>query len=131
MIFMFQKELGERIIGKFPSKNYGRISIISNFKLDVINKFKVSPNCFFPKPKVNSLVIHFKPKKIKYKIKNFKNLEKITQIFFSNRRKMINKNLKKLLSEKKIKKISNLKINYRPENLKPEIYYKIAELYES
>ena len=44
---------------------------------------------------------------------------------------MINKNLKKLLSEKKIKKISNLKINYRPENLKPEIYYKIAELYES
>ena len=43
MIFMFQKELGERIIGKFPSKNYGRISIISNFKLDVINKFKVSP----------------------------------------------------------------------------------------
>ena len=131
MIFMFQKELGERIIGRFPSKNYGRISIVSNFKLDVINKFKVSPNCFFPKPKVNSLVIHFKPKKIKYKIKNFKNLEKITQIFFSNRRKMINKNLKKLISEKKIKKISNLKINYRPENLKPEIYYKIAELYES
>ena len=71
MIFMFQKELGERIIGRFPSKNYGRISIVSNFKLDVINKFKVS-NCFFPKPKVNSLVIHFKPKKIKYKIKILK-----------------------------------------------------------
>ena len=63
MIFMFQKELGERIIGKFPSKNYGRISIVSNFKLDVINKFKVSLIVFFPKPKINSLVIHFKPKK--------------------------------------------------------------------
>ena len=77
------------------------------------------------------MVIHFKPKENKFKIKHFNNLEKITQIFFSNRRKMINKNLKKLLSEKKIEKISDLKINYRPENIKPEIYYKITELFES
>ena len=131
LIFMFQKELGERIIGKFQSKNYGRLSIVSNYKLNVINKFLVSPNCFFPKPKVNSMVIHFKPKKRKNKIQNFKNLEKITQILFSNRRKMINKNLKKILTERKIKQIPNLKINHRPENLSPELYYKIAELYES
>ena len=85
---MFQKELGDRIIGKFPSKHYGRLSVISNYKLNVLNKFLVSPNCFFPRPKVNSIVIHFQPKKSNsYLIKNLSNLEKITQVFFSNKKK--------------------------------------------
>ena len=131
IIFMFQKELGEKIIGKFPSKNYGRISVISNYKFNISGKFLVSPNCFFPKPKVTSIVIHFIPKKDKlYKIKNITNLEKITNIFFSNKRKMINKNLKKVLSTNKIKYLSNLNFNLRPADLKPEIYYKITELFE-
>ena len=51
LIFMFQKELGEKIIGKFPSTDYGRISILSNYRLDNINKFLVSPSCFFSKTK--------------------------------------------------------------------------------
>ena len=85
---------------------------------------------FFSKPKVNSMVIHFHPKKSNIKIKKITNLEKITNIFFSNKRKMINKNIKKILDKKKIKLISDLKLNDRPLDLKPEIYYKITELYE-
>ena len=60
---MFQKELGEKIIGTFPSKNYGRLSILTSLKLSIMNNFLVSPNCFFPKPKVTSMVIHFKTTK--------------------------------------------------------------------
>ena len=102
IIFMFQKELGEKIIANFPSSNYGRISILSSYKLNTINKFNISPNCFFPKPKVQSMVIHFQPKKkLNLKINNLENLEKVTYIFFSNKRKMINKNLNKLLSKEK------------------------------
>ena len=83
LIFMFQKELGEKIIGNYPSSNYGRLSIITNFRLNIVKKFLVSPNCFFPKPKINSMVIQFKPQLNKfYKIKKIKNLEKITNIFF-------------------------------------------------
>ncbi len=63
MILMFQKELGEKIICNYPSKYYGRLSILSNYKLSIKKKFFVSPNCFHPKPKVTSMVIHFKPKK--------------------------------------------------------------------
>ena len=63
LILMFQKELGEKILGKFQSKNYGRLSILSHYKLLSVKKFFVSANCFFPKPKVTSIVIHFKPKK--------------------------------------------------------------------
>ena len=131
IILMFQKELGEKIIAKFPSKNYGRLSILSNYRLNVLNKFLVSPNCFFPKPKINSLVIHFKPKNNNFKIKKIDNLEKVTNILFSNKRKMINKSIKKILDQKQIKSISELKLNYRASEIKPEIFYKIAELIEN
>ena len=132
VILMFQKELGEKILGEYPSENYGRISVMSNYRLHAIKKFFVSPNCFFPKPKVESVVIHFKPiKQINIKIKDLNNLEKVTSILFSNKRKMINKNIKKILNENEIKKIQNLNLHLRPSKIKPEIYYKITELYEA
>ena len=131
LIFMFQKELGEKIIGKFPSKNYGRLSIVTNFRLRVIKKFLISANCFFPKPKVTSMVIHFKTlKKNLFNINNISNLEKITNILFSNKRKMINKRISYILDNRKIKKLPNLNLKLRPEKISPETFYKITELYE-
>ena len=131
LIFMFQKELGEKILSKYPSSNYGRLSILTNYRLNLIKDFQVSRNCFFPRPKVISQVIHFQPKKNEmFKIKNLNNLEKVTNILFSNKRKMINKNLKKLLHIDEINKIEHLNLNLRPSDLKPDYYYKITELYE-
>ena len=131
LILMFQKELGEKILGKFQSKNYGRLSILSHYKLLSVKKFFVSANCFFPKPKVTSIVIHFKPKKkLFFKIRDLAKLERITNILFSNKRKMINKNISKILKKEDVKKIVNLNLNLRPEELKPDIYYKLAEFIE-
>ena len=130
LILMFQKELGEKILGKFPSANYGRLSILTSYRLKILKKFLVSPNCFLPKPKVTSLVIHFKPKLSTIILKDISNLEKITNIIFSNKRKMINKNIKKILSKKDILLINNLKLNIRPAEIEPEIFYNIAKLYE-
>ena len=130
IIFMFQKELGEKIIGKFLSKNYGRLSIITSYRLNMINKFFVSPQCFFPRPKVTSIVINFEPKKNNFSIKNINNLEKITNILFSNKRKMINKNIKKILNENEINKIQGLDVMKRPSEIRPENYYKITEFFE-
>ena len=49
---MFQKELGEKIIGKFNTSNYGRLSILTYYRLNFVGKFFfISPNCFLPKPK--------------------------------------------------------------------------------
>ena len=59
LILMFQREVAEKIIGK----SYGRLTISSNLKLKFIKKFDVSPNCFFPKPKIISTVLHLKPRK--------------------------------------------------------------------
>jgi 16S rRNA (adenine1518-N6/adenine1519-N6)-dimethyltransferase len=131
LIFMFQKELGEKITGNYPGKHYGRLSILTNLKLSVYKSFFVSPNCFHPKPKVDSTVIHFKPKiNTNLNIKNINNLEKITNIFFSNKRKMINKNIKKILNKNQISLLIDLDLSLRPAEIRPEMYYKITELYE-
>lgn len=131
LILMFQKELAEKIIAKFPSKNYGRLSIITNLKFFLKKKFLVSSNCFFPKPKVTSMVLHFKTiKNQKSNIKELSNLEKVTNIIFSNKRKKINKSIKKILNKNKLKKIKDLDLNLRAEKIEPKMYYKITELFE-
>ena len=130
LVFMFQKEVGDKIVGRFSSSDYGRLSIISNYRLNILNKFLISPNCFRPKPKITSMVIHFKPKKNIYSIREIDNLEKITNVFFSNKRKMINKSVKKLFYKDNVEKILDIKLNLRPSDIKPEIYYKITQLYE-
>ena len=131
LVFMFQKELGEKIIGKYLTSNYSRISVLTNYRLRYLKKFSVSPNCFIPRPKVNSIVIHFKPKKNSFKLKKIENLEDITHLFFSNKRKMINKNIKKILNENEIKQIKDLNLNLRPSELSPEIYYRITQIFEN
>ena len=131
LILMFQKELAERIIGKFGTPNYGRLSILVNYQLSIVDKFNVSPNCFLPKPKVDSTILHFKPniKKL-YNIKDLEKLEKVTNIFFSNKRKMINKTVKKLFDKKKLILNKDIDLKSRPSDLKPEKYYEITELFE-
>ena len=133
VVFMFQKEMADRIIGKFNTTKYGRLSIITNYRLKIFHKFNVSPNCFFPKPRVNSTVILFKPKKnISNNIKKLENLEKITNIFFSNKRKMINKSMKKIFNKDIYKGVmKNIDLKCRPSDLKPEKYYEITELFEN
>ena len=131
LVFMFQKELGLKIIGRFLSSTYGRLSILFHSRFKLEDKFLISPNCFFPRPKVTSIVLHIKPKlKTFPKFKDIKNLEKITNILFSNKRKMINKNVKKIFKNEMKNKIKFLNLNLRPSEIEPKIYYKITRLYE-
>ena len=132
IILMFQKEVADRILAKPNNQNYSRITILTNLKLDIDGSFNVSRESFFPKPKIDSKVIVFKPKKkIKYKIKNIDNLEKITQIFFSGKRKMINKPFSKIFKNyEEVAKSLNIDLNKRPSELNYENYYNITEKYE-
>jgi 16S rRNA (adenine1518-N6/adenine1519-N6)-dimethyltransferase len=132
LIFMFQKEMAERIVGKFNTPKYGRLSILTNYRLKVLSKFNVSPNCFFPKPKVDSTILYFKPnKKIPKKIKNIENLEKITNILFSNKRKMINKGFSKLFKNpESLSRKLDINLSLRPEQLNENDFYRIVEYYE-
>ena len=64
-------------------------------------------------------------------MKNPKNLEKVTRVLFSNRRKMINKNFNKLFKQNElVAKNLNINLNQRPEELSNEMFYKITLQYE-
>ena len=62
-ILMFQKEVADRIVAKPKTKDFGRLSVLCNWRLEIKKHFDVSKNCFSPKPKINSTVLSFKPKK--------------------------------------------------------------------
>ena len=131
LILMFQKEVADRILAKTNSRNYGRLSIISNWRLNIKKEFNISPQCFFPKPKVDSTLLSFVPKKEFYYIKNPENLEKITRIFFNQRRKMIKNPLKQIFKNPERVAVNfKLNLNLRPQNLSPLTYFNITREYE-
>ena len=133
MILMFQKEVAERIIATPNHKKYGRISILTNARLDVKFHFNISKTEFNPEPKVESSVLSFTPKKnASFQLKDLSVLSDLTKIIFNTKRKMISKTLKKLLNEQELKIVDfdNIK-NLRPENLDFSFYYKLVDLIKS
>ena len=131
-VLMFQKEVADRIIAKTNTKNYGRLSILSNWRMQINKVIDIEPESFYPKPKVRSTLLVLVPKNKFLKFKDPKNLEYVTNIFFRQRRKMIKKPLKTLFKNyEEISKKLDLDLNLRPQNLDNVTYYRICELYEA
>ena len=132
LILMFQKEVADRIVAKFNTSAYGRLSILSNWKLNIKKICDIKPESFSPRPKIDSSLLFFSPKKDFYKIKDPKNLEKITRVFFSHRRKMLKKPFNQLFNgdQKVIDKLK-INLNLRPQNLDFDTYYELTCEYES
>ena len=131
LTLMFQKEVADRIISEFNSSKYGRLSILSSWKLNVKKIIDVKPQSFSPRPKIDSSLLLFTPKENFFELKNPKNLEKITRIFFSQRRKMLKKPFNQVFTNgKKVAEKFGIDLNLRPQNLEPEIYFKLIKEYE-
>ena len=132
LVLMFQKEVADRIIASYNNSNYGRLSILANWKLIIKKICDIKPTSFSPKPKIDSSLLLFTPKKNFYKIKSPKNLEIITRIFFNNRRKMIKKPFNKIFNgDLRILEKLKINLNLRPQNLSIETYCKLTEEYEN
>ena len=132
LILMFQKEVADRIIAKFNTSNYGRLSILSNWKLNVEKICDIKPESFSPRPKIDSSLLFFSPKKNFYKIKNPKNLEKVTRIFFNHRRKMLKKPFNQLFNgDQRVLNELKIDLNLRPQNLDFDTYYQLTCAYEN
>ena len=132
LILMFQKEVAERIIAKFNTSSYGRLSILANWKLDIKKICDIKPESFSPRPKIKSSLLFFTPKKNFFSIKDSKNLEKITRIFFNQRRKMLKNPFNQLFNgNQNIVKKLKLDLSLRPQNLDFETYYKLTNEYEN
>ncbi len=131
LIFIFQKEVADRIMAMENSKKYGRLSILTSWKMNRAKLFDINPKDFFPIPKVWSTLIKLWPKKDSQKINKIKNLEHVTNIFFNQRRKMIGKPMKQLFKNyDQVAKNLNLDLNLRPQNLTKDKYIEICKYYE-
>ena len=131
-ILMFQKEVADRIVASVNSSKYGRLSILTGWKLKAKKIMDIDPDDFFPKPKVKSSLLYFEPKDEFFNFNNSKNLEKVTDIFFQNKRKMIKKPLNILFNDASII-INKLDLDEkaRPQNLDQLTFFKISKEYEN
>ncbi len=132
LVLMFQKEVADRIISNYNTKNYGRLSILANWKLNINKIADVKSSCFFPKPKVDSSILLFQPKNNFFRLRSPRNLEKLTRIFFMHRRKMLKKPYNLMFNgDLKIANKLKIDLSMRPQNLNFEKYYKLTEEYEN
>ena len=132
LVLMFQKEVADRIIAEFNTSKYGRLSIICNWKLQIKKICDIKPSAFFPKPKIDSSLLIFYPKKNFVKIKDPKNLEKITRVFFSQRRKMLKKPFNQLFNgDQRVLDKLKIDLTMRPQNINLDTYYKLTCEYEN
>ena len=132
LVLMFQKEVADRIISEFNSKNYGRLTILANWRLKIKKICDIHPSCFDPRPKVESTLLLFEPKINFVKFVNPKNLEKITRVFFMHRRKMIKKPFLNLFNNNiNLASKMELDLNLRPQNLDFNTYLNLTKEYEA
>ena len=136
MIFMVQKELCDRMTAKHGDKNYSSFSVLTQI-LTKTKKIKdVSPDCFFPKPKIDSVLIEIKKNIDLEKNLNIKLLDKILRRAFLSRRKTIMNNFKaskyfsNLNMEEKLLKIG-VNSGLRAERLTPKDFISLCILLQN
>ena len=126
MTLMFQKEVADRITADIGTKDYGRISVMAQLQCDVVKLFDLPPTCFVPAPKIWSSVLLFKPKEHPLDENILAKVEKLTELAFGQRRKMIRQSLKSVpnLAEK-VQQLG-IDLTLRAENLTPQQYLDLA-----
>ena len=130
-VFIFQKEVADRILAEENSNKYGRLSVLTSWKMNKLKIVDIHPNSFYPIPKVWSTLLTLTPKLKFIKLKKTKNLEHITNIFFNQRRKMIKKPMKLLFKDFEIiaEKL-NLDLSLRPQNISKNKFLDVCKIYE-
>jgi 16S rRNA (adenine1518-N6/adenine1519-N6)-dimethyltransferase len=133
LILMFQKEVADKILANHNTSDYGRLAVLTAARLKITTHFNVSPNSFYPVPRVKSSVLVFEPIINKnFKIKKIENLERVSHVFFSRKRKMINKAFAELFENPiEIAKTLNIDLNLRANELTENEFFKITEIFEN
>ncbi len=127
MVLMFQKEVAERLYAEPRTKDYGRLSVITQWLSNVENLFDLPPSVFTPPPKVTSSVVKITPYKTLPYPANKKKMENILRSAFGQRRKMLRSSLKSIVKPEQLEAIG-IKPTARAEELSVEDFTKIANL---
>jgi len=136
-VFMVQKEVGERLAAGPGNKSYGVLSVLLGVYTKVTRLFSVAPDQFYPKPKVDSLVIRIDfPEQPRITAPSFRFLRTVVNVAFQQRRKTLHNSLRSQLG--KDSRIleqaftgSGIEPKRRPETLTPEEFLQLAMLLEA
>ena len=126
LTLMFQKEVAERIMAEPGSKSYGRISVLAQLTCKIVPLMNLNPNCFVPAPKIWSTVLLFLPLDRKISSEVLVRVEKLTEMAFGQRRKMIRQSLKNWPNLENACKNAGVDLTARAENITPEQYLIMA-----
>lgn len=131
VVIMIQREVAQRINAKVGTKDYGILTLKLQYYFTPEYEFTVKPHLFTPSPRVDSAVISLTPRKDKPVIEDEKYFWRIVEISFRNRRKMLRRNLREILSKEKIEKLNEycpIDLSRRGETLNEKEF---IELYGS
>jgi 16S rRNA (adenine1518-N6/adenine1519-N6)-dimethyltransferase len=123
---MFQKEVVDRIVASPSTKDYGRLSVLTQWLCEEEALFDLPPTAFHPPPKVTSTVVRLIPRSTP-KPCNLAALEKVTAAAFGQRRKMLRASLKPLGGESLLEK-AGINPTLRAENLSVAEFLNLANL---
>jgi 16S rRNA (adenine1518-N6/adenine1519-N6)-dimethyltransferase len=99
LTLMFQKEVAQRLVAHPGTKDYGRLSVLTQWRADARILFDVSPRAFTPPPKITSSVVRIEPLAEPRAEARLPDLEAVTKAAFGHRRKMLRQSLKSLTDE--------------------------------
>ena len=126
-VLMVQHEVAKRMSSSKGTKDYGILSVILKYFSEVKYCFKVSPNVFFPKPKVNSAVVYIRFKDIKISENEKQNFINIVKASFGNRRKTLKNSLSNSIFKELNFAASGIDLSLRAEQLGLDDFLRLAE----
>jgi 16S rRNA (adenine1518-N6/adenine1519-N6)-dimethyltransferase len=99
LTLMFQKEVADRLIARPRSKDYGRLSVLTQWLTEPRRLFDIPARAFTPAPKVTSTVVQLTPRPAPLYAARRDDLERVTAAAFGQRRKMLRQSLKSLRAD--------------------------------
>jgi len=126
MYFMLQKEVVDRMAAGPGDKNYGRLSVMIQYRCQVQPLFRVPPTAFQPAPKVESAIVQLIPyAKPPFPADDLQLLSRLVRASFQQRRKTMRNTLKHMLNAEQLE-LLDLDLTLRPENLNVEDFVKLS-----
>ena len=125
LTLMFQREVADRIVAAPGSKNYGRLSVLAQWRSTARLMLNVHRSAFVPPPKVMSAVVHIVPKAMPEGVTP-EGLGKLTEAAFGQRRKMLRSSLKDLPDALKALDRLGIDASRRAETLSVDEFVRIA-----
>ena len=131
LVLMFQREVAERIVASPNTKEYGRLSILTQWRTQPKILFDIAPSAFVPPPKVTSSVVEFVPRPSPDPCDR-RILGRVAEAAFGQRRKMLRQSLKSLTSDPlPLLEAAGIAPTDRAEDIPVEGFVRLARLFET